>query len=101
MDPLDELTQHFPEIIAEMPNRFSSHEFIRKLAQRHQPLYVQVLAKYIHQPQVSPFQIAHGVLAKKLYSFDTLIRKIGEEPSENIFGEISTASVWGKIKEHS
>jgi len=97
MDPLDELTQHFPEIIAKMPNRFNSHEFIRELAHQQQRLYVQVLAKYVDS-EASPFQIAHGVLAQRLASFDTLVRKIGEEPSENIFGKISTTVVWGKIK---
>ncbi|MCL4250303.1 MAG: hypothetical protein KJ065_19290 [Anaerolineae bacterium] len=94
MNPLEALEQHYPEIIARMGKRFSSHEFILELAHEHQGLYVKALAQYADHK--APFQAVHGQLAKALAKFDTLVYYIGEEPSTNIFGRSSDAAVWGK-----
>ncbi len=40
------LEDHYEEIIDQMKESFTSHEFIEKLSQAHQDIYVQVLNKY-------------------------------------------------------
>lgn len=96
MDPFEELDQFYPEIIEQMPKRFSSHEFILRLAHQHQGEYVRALAQYADSDR--PFGIVHGVLAKRLdQKFSHLVRYVGDEPSHDIFGHSNTAAVWTKI----
>ena len=94
MNPLDEIEQHYPEIIDSMPKRFNSHEFILELAYRHQGLYINVLARYADSK--SPFMSAHVQLAKRLNKFDDLVKALDYESSINIFGHTSDAMVWSK-----
>ncbi len=42
----DELEKNYPETIAQMEDEFTSHEFIEKLSQANQEMYVQLLAGY-------------------------------------------------------
>jgi hypothetical protein len=65
-----------------------------KLAHQHQSLYIKALAYCVDNQY--PFQTVHGMLAKALTKFDDLVYYIGDEPSTNIFGQSSDASVWGK-----
>ena len=98
MNPYDELEQHYPEIIAEMPERFNSHEFILKLAHRYQVLYVKALAQYV-DPDSQPFKVVHGRLARILSdNFSHSVRYIGKEPSDDIFGNPGEAALWRKMK---
>ena len=94
MNPFDELEKSYPDVIAQMPKRFNTHEFILVLAHQNQSLYIKALAQCVDNQY--PFQTAHGMLAKILAKFDDLIYYIGDEPSTNIFGQSSDASVWGK-----
>jgi hypothetical protein len=43
---LDSLEAVFPDILVLMPDEFDSHEFILRLAQAHQRLYVVALSGY-------------------------------------------------------
>jgi hypothetical protein len=94
MTPLDDIKSHYPAVIAGMGSEFNSHEFILRLAQEHQAAYIRVLYHYVESNH--PFKQAHGALAQALEQFDTLIEKIANKESNNIFGEKSLAIVWSK-----
>jgi hypothetical protein len=85
----------YEQVIALMPNKFDSHEFILKLAQKHQRLYIQALVE--HAESGKPFQIAHGQIAMRLLKFPNLITPVGEHISKDIFLQESTATMWQKI----
>lgn len=97
MDPFEELERLYPDLIARMPDRFNSHEFILRLAYEHQRLYVKALAMYLDAAG-HPFMIVHGRLAKALARYPTLLKYIGDEPSQDIFGHASSAALWYKLK---
>lgn len=85
----------YEEVITLMPNTFDSHQFILKLAQEHQRLYVQALIEYAESDR--PFQIAHGQIAKRLRNFPSLVSYTGETVSEDIFRQMNTAATWQKV----
>jgi hypothetical protein len=86
----------YEQIIALMPDTFDSHEFILKLAQEHQRLYVRALIEYAESER--PFQIAHGQIAMRLHNFPNLVTKIGERNSEDIFQQKNSAAMWQKVR---
>lgn len=80
-----------------MKDSFTSHEFIEKLSQAHQDIYVQVLNKYAEKGQ--PFQSVHSVIAKRLKKHVDLVEYVDRNPnSENIFGNVNGAAIWRKVK---
>lgn len=89
------LEQVFPEVIATVGDYFDSHDFIRKLAQAHQRLYVQALARYARTDR--PFQIVHGEIARRLLRHPELARRIGDHSSRDIFGQSGSAAVWQRV----
>lgn len=92
---LNALEGKFPEIVARMKGYFDSHDFILKLAQAHQQLYVAALAAYADKDY--PFQIVHGEIARRLLHHPELVTKVGENTSEDIFHQKSSATVWRKV----
>ncbi len=101
-DPiLEPLYDAFPEVIDAMPPRFSSHEFILKLAQRHQDLYVKALHHYLsslRSGQPTPFLILHGILARRLSHHDDVLRMVRNDlPSRDIFGNPAECAQWEKL----
>lgn len=94
-DRFEALEDVYEEIIALMPDTFDSHQFILKLAQEHQRLYVQALIEYAESER--PFQIAHGQIAKRLRNFPNLVTYIGETSSEDIFLQKNSAAQWQKV----
>jgi hypothetical protein len=91
----ESLEDVYPLVIAHMPPKFDSHEFILKLAQEHQRLYVQALIEYAESER--PFQIAHGQIANRLLKFPHLVTKVGEHNSKDIFLQDNSASLWQKV----
>jgi hypothetical protein len=83
----------YEKIIALMPNKFDSHEFILKLAQEYQQLYVQVLVAYVD----SEFQAVHGQIAMRLLKFPNLVTRVGEHISKDIFLQESSTIMWQKV----
>jgi hypothetical protein len=88
------LEAKFPEIVARMSDYFDSHDFILKLAQAHQRLYVAALAAYADKDY--PFQIVHGEIARRLLHHPELVTKVGENTSQDIFHQKTSAAVWRK-----
>ena len=81
------------EVIKQLPDKFSSHEFILAFAQKHQALYIDLLYSYREK---DPFEIAHGRLAKHLNDFSELIVCDGEVLSADIFGRSNKCASWRK-----
>ncbi len=94
------LYAHYPEIIRDMPKRFDSHEFIIRLAQDHQPAYIEALYAYRnkrYRSKPAPFMVVHGILAKRLTSHRDLIERVlPDKDSKDIFGSKDSASRWKK-----
>jgi hypothetical protein len=88
----DALEKQFGETVSKMDGYFDSHAFILKLAQAHQRLYVSALAAYADHDY--PFQIVHGEIARRLLRHPELVTKVGENASEDIFHQKSSAAVW-------
>jgi fructose-1,6-bisphosphatase len=93
---------HYPEIIDQMDDIFTSHQFILALAQRYQRLYIEALYAYRdseHRGGQTPFLAVHGILARHLHDYPHLvIRDPADEyvPSMDIFGRPNTCARWRK-----
>lgn len=92
----ESLESVYEQIIDLMPDTFDSHEFILKLAQEHQRLYVQALIAYAESER--SFQIVHGQIAMRLLDRPDLVTKIGERISKDIFLQDNSAALWRKVK---
>ena len=91
------LLAHYPETIEEMDEMFTSHQFILKLAQQHQRLYIKALHSYRDEP--APFRTVHGILAKRLHDYPRLIELVRRDAtSTNIFGQSKQCSEWRRLK---
>ncbi len=93
------LYQQYPAIIAGMPETFTSHEFILRLAQQNQVAYIDALSAYrgaLHRGAPAPFMIVHGILAKKLLDYPALIEFVGNVDSVDIFGQSNGCAQWRK-----
>jgi hypothetical protein len=95
-DEFKSLEAVYEKVIALMPNKFDSHDFVLKLAHEYQQLYVQVLANYVEEEK--PFQAVHAQIAMRLLKFPQLVTMVGEHISKDIFLQEKTASVWQKVK---
>ena len=93
---LEALEEVFPEITAKMNDCSDSHDFILKLAQAHQRVYVNALAEYAATDR--PFQIVHGKIARRLLNHPELATKVGERNSEDVFRQKNSAAVWCRVK---
>lgn len=95
-----QLYAQYPAIIDQMPDKFSSHEFILRLARQHQALYVEALHSYrntIHRGKAVPFQIVHSILSMRLTVCTNRIKQVSPVNSQNIFGESDECAAWEKI----
>ena len=88
------LFAEYEAIIAQMPETFDSHQFILRLAQQHQPLYIEALFSYRDKP--APFKIVHGILAKHLHAYPGL-GQVGVVSSTDIFGQSNGCARWRRL----
>lgn len=94
---LDTLEQHFEETISAMGARFTTHEFLLRLAYDHQREYVAGLAAFADGGK--PFRDLHHALVKRLKKLEgkqITLRK-GSYPSRDIFGTPSHSGLWRKL----
>ena len=99
-DALTALYEQYPVIIEQMSSEFTSHEFIQKLTQQNQTLYVEALYAYRFPKDgetASPFQTVHGFLAKKLHDSPLVMKLNYEVDSRNIFGHYTKCANWRKV----
>ena len=95
-----DLNARYPEVIAQMEHEFSAHEFILRLAQQNQPIYIDALAAYrdsMHRGRPAPFRALHSILAKRLHAFGELVECVGEVDSTDIFGRSDACSQWRRL----
>jgi len=85
----------YEQVIALMPDKFDSYEFILKLAQEHQQLYVKALIEYAESER--PFQIVNAQIAMRLLKYPNLVTRVGEHISKDIFLQESSATLWQKV----
>ncbi|NJO16439.1 MAG: hypothetical protein HC877_12055 [Thioploca sp.] len=93
---VDKLESFFAEVIQKMNWQFTSHELLLRLAHDHQQEYVGALASYMENG--TPFKELHHELIKRLRKLDGQIITLRHKdyPSRDIFGVVSTATVWRK-----
>ena len=91
-----------------MPDRFDSHEFILFWRKKIRSSILRPLYHYrdSNEPE-TPFMVVHGILARPvryllsnrarhLNEYPELIKHVGTEPSENIFGQVNACAEWKK-----
>jgi hypothetical protein len=94
------LFDQYPTVIAQMPEVFTSHQFILRLAQQHQTLYIEALYSYRHSPHrgnPAPFRTVHGQLSQNLRAHPELVTHTGTVRSEDIFGGAQECAQWRKL----
>ncbi len=87
------LKDFYEEIIGEMAPDFDSHEFILKMAERHQKEYVNAL----HSADGNkPFKSVHARLSNFLNQCP-LVKRVSKVTSPDIFRNEARCSKWKKV----
>lgn len=88
------LFEKYPDVIEQMLETFTSHQFIQRLAQQNQALYIKALYAYRNTP--APFRTVHAILARHLHGYRERVTNLGDVESENIFGQATECAEWQK-----
>lgn len=82
-------------IISDLPEKFSSHDFIEKFSKKYESEYIGMLAEYKDK---NAFKIVHSQVAKflSLNKKTFGIEKDERNSSENVFGDIDIIQWWKK-----
>lgn len=94
---IEALARHFEDVIRVMETRFTTHDFILRLAHDNQSEYVAGLAAFTEGG--SPFKDLHHALVKRLKSLEGKLITMRKEsyPSRDIFGTPSHSGLWKKL----
>jgi hypothetical protein len=96
------LLSQYPQIIAEMPETFTSIEFIITLARENQTEYIESLYSYrkINSEQdIIPFIAVHTILARFLKAYPNLIELVQSGVSgTDMLGQSITYEIWKKVE---
>jgi hypothetical protein len=94
---VDVLENSFEAVLAVMDARFTTHQFLLRLAHDHQREYVAGLAAFSEGGM--PFKDLHHALVKRLKKLDgkTISLRKDSYPSQDIFGTPSYAGLWKKL----
>lgn len=88
------------EVIGYLDTEFDTHDFIRKLLERHPEVYGQSLVQ--HSENGGSVATVDGEISSFLARHDKVhdnvlhITRIGDVPSSNILGNISINAEWQK-----
>ena len=93
MTVLGELTPHYAEILALMPDEFDSHLFILTLAHKYQPEYVRALFACQNVNDRAPFREVHKQISQSLRDYADYA---GEGYSDDIFRVRQSNARWRK-----
>ncbi len=97
---LENLFAFYPEIIDLMPAVFTSHQFILKLAEKHQREYVEALYDFRdsrREGKDAPFMVVHSALAQQLAALPARVIPDGRVNSYDIFGNQNECAQWRKV----
>lgn len=83
------------QVIAELPDEFDSHEFLRKLMTIEPRVYTALLKKKLDSDIGDPIQVAHSGIGRKL-SDSPLLEKGERRSSMNVRGQKTDNQVWRK-----
>jgi hypothetical protein len=87
----------YPGIIDKMPDTiFNMHEFMLKLVEEYQELYIQALLE--HPLDDDPSQIVIGKIAQGLKRRADLVVYLKDESVENTPGKRHELEVWQKVR---
>mgnify|MGYP000447003401 CR=1 FL=1 len=96
------LQKHAATIIAEMPAKFTTRQFIWKLSYEYQADYVEMLIEAYNEKNENPqiFLNLHSQIGRYLlnHAEELNIEKLGEikEPAINPFGRETPTQLWEK-----
>ena len=83
-------------IISDLPDEFSSHDFIEKFSKRYESEYINMLVDYKGR---EAFKTVHSQIAKFLsLNMEYLgVKKRDKNSSEHVFGELDVIQWWEKL----
>jgi hypothetical protein len=85
-----------------MPAEFTTHELIRKFAERNQVLYIEALYAYRERGRAggtAPFQMVHGIIATRLRALDGHVELLRNDvASKDIFGNANDCGLWRRLE---
>ena len=93
---LSSLYVEYDPVLDEMPDVFSSHEFINRLMHKNQRAFVEALYEYREGDE--PFRKLHAQLSQKLHDHEgtVAVTYVGHRNSPTVFGEMQGCAFWQK-----
>ncbi len=94
MSGLTILKQRYPQLIADLPDEFDSHDLIELIMQRYKHLYEATKSEYTETKKGAPG--FHGQLAQGLNDYPELVEQIGTRKGKTKRGTVLESAIWRK-----